>query len=712
MIKLKFLFITLFMLPIVCFTQSWKQIGITNPASVFEPNPGDLYPYGIGVVWDLKFEPGYNGKNNTRLFATGISSGLWLSPGGRGNDWTLLNTDFLPETSIGDFAIHPKNRNKIIIGTGLAKIRQSRNRDLFGLPKGKGIFRGVISKKNKISWHQVPGLYHEGEIIKTDSAFWNEKTKCIGRLCYTADASSMIMAVIEEETKTRYNSYIFKSDDNGNNWYLKGSYKNLFFHDLDMNPSDQKNMVASFSYDGIAPGHIYESTDGGETWNAIFSSSPELNEEGFFKTCYDNEIPARLWICKTTTYKNEIFIRTSDNKLNAYKNYRQWHNAGSCCAFAISTYNNNFFSAASVSLNCVYNDKFQNITPEMHSDIRCIAYYPGSRDMVVANDGGASLVIFDSVAKSYKVSDISIGLEIGRVTNISGSFANYGFANWDNSCRWVNSRQKLYKFMDLFGNESTVFEMNDSAFLDGSAGPTNASLYTFDSNLAVTQHEYYGGEFFTFIPHTRKFLYVNGTQLHRVDYSGQASIDNIIYTHPQGDKYFLQPRIFSSNPDIIYTATQQQGAYYHFQVFKSMDGGQTWKEHNTQPYGGSLSDIAINPVDHQKIAVGSVQGEVFLSDNSGLSFTDSRLPSEAGAVNTLTYINGHWILAACDHGLWILNEEGFSGEWIPFNDLLKRKAMKLPNCRITDLEYMPEAKIIRAATMGRGIFECDVKKLF
>ena len=695
------------------FSQSWKHIGLSDPAEVFEPNPGDLYPYGIGVIWDLKFEPGYDGKKNTRLFATGISSGLWLSPSGRGNDWILLNTDFLPETSVGDFAINPKDRNKIIIGTGLPKIRQSRNRDLFALPRGKGIFKGKISK-NKVKWKLIPNQrFHEGDLIKNDSVFWNEKTKCVGRLCYSG-TSDLILVVIEEETKVKYNSSIYKSENGGIDWYLKASYKNLFFHDLDINPTNPKNIVASFSYDPNEPGHIFESNDFGETWNAIFSSSPELNEEGFYKTCYDNEKSARLWICKTTTYSNDIYIRSSENELAPFKKFRQWHNAGSCSAFDISGFGNDYFSAGSVSLNCAFGDKFQNITPEMHSDIRCIAYYPGSRDLVVGNDGGVSLVVFDSLSKSYIVSDLSRGLAIGRITSISSwSKDNYGFANWDNSCRWANPGEKNVKFMDLFGNESTVFEINHNAFLDGSAGPTNAILYTFDTNFSFAQRELYYGDFFTFLPGQSKFLYINGTQMHRVNYSGGYSTDSIIYTHPQGDKYFLQPRVAASNSSIIYTATQQQGAYYHFQVFKSEDGGDTWIEYNIQDYGGFLSDIAINPIDPNKICVGSVNGEVFFSENSGLSFSTNTLPLEAGPVNSLVYINSERVLAACDYGLWISKRNWFGEtEWKPFNDLLKKKAVKLPNCRITDVEFLPREGIIRAAAMGRGVFELEIKKLF
>ena len=57
-------------------TQGWKQIGISDPAAIHGPSAGDLYQYGIGVIWDLKYEPQYASPKNTRLFATGVSSGL------------------------------------------------------------------------------------------------------------------------------------------------------------------------------------------------------------------------------------------------------------------------------------------------------------------------------------------------------------------------------------------------------------------------------------------------------------------------------------------------------------------------------------------------------------------------------------------------------------------------------------------------------------
>jgi hypothetical protein len=333
--------------------------------------------------------------------------------------------------------------------------------------------------------------------------------------------------------------------------------------------------------------------------------------------------------------------------------------------------------------------------------------------MVVGNDGGVTYLAYDSVSNAYKVYDVSKGLEIGRITNVSGvSGDNYGFANWDNSCRWVNNNSRAYKFFDLFGNESTVFELTDGALLDGSAGPTNAILYTYDTSFKLTQREYYSGDFFTFIPGTSRFLYVNGTQLHRVNYGGSRSTDSIVLRHPQGDKYFLQPRVAPGNNNVIYTATQQQGAYYHFQVFKSDNGGSTWTEFNRQPYGGFLTDIAISPDNPEYVCVGSASGEVYFSRNSGLEFENSMLPPEAGAVNTLTYMDGRHLLAACDNGLWVCRTNVIGEKvWWKFNDLLPRKTQKLPDCRITDVEYLPALKLVRAATMGRGLFECDVKKL-
>ncbi len=713
--KTAYLFLLLCFLTQFGFSQNWKQIGIRNPADIYEPNPGDLYPYGIGVIWDLKFEPYYDGKTYKRLYATGISSGLWLSSSGMGNDWKLLNTDFLPETSIGDFAIHPQNRNRILIGTGLPKLRQSRNKDLFSLPKGKGVFAGTISKINKVSWALLPDQYfHDGENIKDNNTFWSERTKCVGKLTYSNDGKAIFLAVIEEISSTHYNSYIYRSMNGGSDWFLKATLKNLILQDMKVNPSNGMNIIASCNYLKGEPGHFLESNDEGKSWNVILATHNELNEEGcFYKICFGSKITNQLWICKSTAYSNEVFIR-ADEKLNQIQTFRQWHNAGSCGAIAVSSVSDAFYSAGSVSLNCAIGKSSQNINMEMHSDIRSIAYYPGSKNMVIANDGGVTLLVFDTLTNSYRVSDISFGLEVGRITNISSvNKKNFGFANWDNSCRWVTPNSKGGHFFDLFGNESTVFELTDNAFLDGSAGPTNATLFTYDSNYIITGREIYYGDFFTFIPHKSKFLYTYGSQLHGVNYGSSISMDSIILNHPQGDKSFLQPRVAAGNSDVIYAATQQQGAYYHFQIFKSIDGGHHWEEYNVQPYGGFLSDIAIDPLNTEKICVGSTQGEVFFSENSGLSFTNTMMPLEAGAVNTLAYINSNWVLAACDYGLWIGNTN-FFGDWVwrRFNDLLPRKALKLPACRITDVEYLSESKMIRAATMGRGLFECDVKNLF
>ena len=697
-------------------TQGWKQIGINDPAKIYGPGAGDLYQYGIGVIWDLKFEPQYASPKNTRLYATGVSSGLWLSPSGNGNDWVLLNTDFLPETSIGDFAINPKNRNRILIGTGLPKIRQSRNKDLFGLPKGKGIFEGNLKKNNKIKWDLIPNqVFHEGDIIKDNTAFWNEKTKCVAKLAYSIDGKTLVLAVIEEASPILYHTHIYTSHNSGADWFQKAYYPGMFLHDLDLDPTRNTHWVLSGSYQQNQGPHLFESFNEGDTWQPIAPNFDALNVEGcFYKTAFDNQQPARLWIAKMSPSANEIFIHEKGKELIAMRSFSQWHNAGGCSAFAISTISNDYYSIASVYMYRVDGAKYKQFYDEMHSDIRAIVYVPGQKKMMVANDGGVTEVIYNEASNNYEIKDVSKGLAIGRVTNISSvSSKNFGFSNWDNSCRWVYPNSKSIEFYDLFGNESTVFEMNENAILDGSAGPTNAILYTYDTSYSLSPREIYYGDFFTFFSNERRFLYISGTELHGVNYVASVSTDSIIYRHPQDDKYFLQPRIAPSDNNIIYTATQQQGAYYHFQIFKSMDHGKSWTEYNEQPYGGSISDIAINPTNPEKISVGSIQGEVFFSDNSGLTFQNSSLPAEAGPVNSIVYINQRWLLAACDNGLWVCNSNMFGEKvWRKFNGLLPRKANKLPDCRITDIEYLPKEGIIRAATMGRGVFECDVKKLF
>jgi hypothetical protein len=331
--------------------QGWKQVGISDPAQIYEPNPGDLYPYGIGVIWSLKFEPRYDGNKRTRLYATGLSSGLWLSPGGKGNDWQLLNTDFLPETSVGDFAIDPNDRNKIIIGTGLPKIRQSRNKDLFALPKGRGIFKGKISGNGTVKWKLIPDQYfHEGDMLKDNAAFWHERTKCVGALQYAPDGRSIILAVIEELAVLKYRTCIYRSDDGGYNWYLKIALDNLFLHELEPDPTNAGAMVLSCAFETNAPSHFYESRDGGNTWEAILTGNKTLDEEGcFFKLCYDNDVPARLMIAKISRYGNEVFLRSADTILPVQR-FRQWHNAGGCSAFDVSSYSNDWYSIGSVNM--------------------------------------------------------------------------------------------------------------------------------------------------------------------------------------------------------------------------------------------------------------------------------------------------------------------------------------------------------------------------
>jgi hypothetical protein len=117
-----------------------------------------------------------------------------------------------------------------------------------------------------------------------------------------------------------------------------------------------------------------------------------------------------------------------------------------------------------------------------------------------------------------------------------------------------------------------------------------------------------------------------------------------------------------------------------------------------------ISDLWIDPGNLSRIWVTSSTiggGRVFRSDNGGQSWTDFStglpgLPMNSVEVDSA---NSNRVWVAADLGLYQSMDGG--AHWSPFN-------VGLPNVLVEDLEFHPHARLLRAGTRNRGVWEIAV----
>ncbi len=142
-------------------------------------------------------------------------------------------------------------------------------------------------------------------------------------------------------------------------------------------------------------------------------------------------------------------------------------------------------------------------------------------------------------------------------------------------------------------------------------------------------------------------------------------------------------------------------------IWKSTDAGTTWTEITSGLYsGGSISDIHVHPTNPDIMVVtvqrySSTIHQVHKTINGGQSWfaIDDGLPDEPA--NTIeidpSYPDTYYL--GTDLGVYVSFDAGTS--WQPFNT-------GLPHVVVADLRVHDPARLLRAGTHGRGLWEVDI----
>ncbi|HEY2117529.1 MAG TPA: hypothetical protein VGJ51_20675 [Candidatus Angelobacter sp.] len=233
------------------------------------------------------------------------------------------------------------------------------------------------------------------------------------------------------------------------------------------------------------------------------------------------------------------------------------------------------------------------------------------------------------------------------------------------------------------------------------------------------------GTFVPFVidPSFNNVLYLGTTKLYRTENRGSQWTAIKETTSPPvfPTSAITAIAVSPSDSNTLYVGTDD-GKLFHLQ--RSADGKYTVNTRTGTLPRGYVGDIAIpagSPSRKVYVAIGSEHsggapdigfssGRIFRSDDNGATWTALSTPAldltiagvtidhKSNAVNAIALdsANPQHVYIGCNVGIFKSVDEGAT--WTPYNE-------NLPNVAVADLQFHAGARLLRAATIGRSVWE-------
>ena len=340
-----------------------------------------------------------------------------------------------------------------------------------------------------------------------------------------------------------------------------------------------------------------------------------------------------------------------------------------------------------------------------HADNHSISFLPGGNGSTIfsCNDGG----IFKTTNGGNTWFDLSNGLDIKQYYRIGCSALdpNLIFAGaQDNGTDRFNGQiaDNVFKgdgmecLVDYTDNNIVYASVYEGSFIKSTDGGN-----TFPSSCSPSGVT--GAWVTPMVMHpTNPQILFGGYQDVYKSLDGGNSW-NTISTNIDNGSFLNVVAISPSNPNYIYVASSGH-------IFRTNNGGTNWNNitQNLPVNNAAITGIAINSVNPDKVWVtfsGYSNGDkVFKTTDGGLTWANISGTLPNIPVNCIVYQNGNndVLYIGTDFGVFYRNLN--MNDWVSFNT-------GLPNVIIDELEIQYTAGKLRAATYGRGIWESDLNTM-
>lgn len=634
------------------------------------------------------------------IYLGSASGGLWKSTtGGIGPDaWTYVETGF-PILGVSAIAINPANANEIFIGTGETYA--------YGTST-----HGLITRTERGSFGM--GILHtiDGGSTWEMSLDWSylENRGIWDIVFHPANDGQLIAATTEG---------IYVTTDNGMNWTQTSAEKVAM--DLSVHP-DAPDMIFAGVGNLNSDFHgLLKSVDGGLSWDEVTGGGwPSVSG-----------IDGRICVQQWAGDANYVYATVGNafSTVGMYKStnggstwtqmddeevlsYQGWYAKGIC----IHPDNNNSILLGGVELwkstnggtTLIQKSSYTGPDSELHPDIHDIQYNPLNPTQVyILTDGGLFRSgdfgeSFYPCVDGYATSQFYIGSISAQTADIGlgGLQDNFtqryiGTEYWvpviggDGAANAINQEDDLQQYGSYqYGNFYKSFDGGEN-FFDYIFGPTGASAFVAPLTLA---------------PSDQDILFTGENKLWRSDDAG-GLFYKPVNTQPDTGNVFLAIGVGGNDADTLYFSTA--GISGRADIFRSVDGGETYTAITQDLPDRYYRDIAVNPTNAKELYIavsGFGAGHVFKSTDMGDNWEDisAGLPDVPFHTVLIDPEFQNILYAGGDMGVYISTDKGAT--WSIFGTGLPEAVL------IFDLIYSAQDEKIMAFTHGNGVYRIPKAK--
>jgi len=662
---------------------SWEYAGATNVG---------------GRVTDVEIL-----KSNPNVYYAGAASGGVFKSENAGGSWQPLFDSQLA-LSIGDIAIAPADEEIIYVGTGE--------------PNAGG---GSIA-------YDGNGVYRSDNSGDTWSHLGLEDIGSVGKIIvHPENPDIAYVAAMGHLFTSGSDRGLYRTIDGGQQWE-----KVLFINDstgiidLAMHPTNPEIIYAAAwqrvrtayrrAYGGPSSG-IYKSQDGGNTWQKLMSGLPEAaGRIGITISPVDPDILYALYEDESNGYLKGIF--RSNNNGNTWETrslagiddppYSYWF--GKIIADPIDTntvYLTSLDLYKSTNGGMIWNDILTN----MHLDQHSVAFDPENPDIIlVGNDGG----VYRSGDSEFDDATHLNTLPITQFYSceIDRSFPDrlYGGAQDNGTVRTTtgstNDWRNIYPgdgfrvLVDPVENSYVYAEYQYGVF-----GRSTNGGSSFDIALdgIIPGDRFNWNTPFVLNPLDPSILYIGSQRLYKSDNRAESWVaispdltqNNVPEVSPYGTITTIA--VSPVNDQIIYVGTDNSN------VQVTADGGNTWTLVSSSLPDRWVTSVAADPADQYTAYVtfsgyrfGESVAHIYKTEDLGASWTAISGDLPDMPVNDLIVTPSlRHLYIATDIGVFHSTDQGLHWELVSGG---------LPNVVITDITYHAADNILVAGTYGRGMY--------
>ena len=632
---------------------NWTSIGPNNFA---------------GRMLDIAFDP----NNANVIWAGAASGGIWRSANG-GSTWMPMD-DQLPTLAIGCVVTHPTNSNIIYIGTGEGGFN-------IDAVEGVGVLKSI---DGGATWTQ------------TGLSFLLSQGEAVNEMVIDPDNPNVLIAATRDG--------IYRTADAGATWARTlGTTSGWDGKEVVMDPSNSNTVYAALGYPwGNANNGIYKSTDNGVTWTILTSGLPASTTMGRISLTLSASSPNTLYAGIAHTINNGSSLlgiyRTTDggsnwtlqsNTPNHY-NGQGWYNnviaVDPTNASIVYSGGTNIYKSTNAGVT------WSTITNGIHVDFHAIAFNGGT--VYVGCDGG----LYKSTTGGSSWTSINSGLTTFQFYKMGSDFNNTNRAmggTQDNGTKEYNGTTTWTTRLGGDGGE-VVFDYSNSNVIYGEyqngnhQKSTNGGASWLAINTGVPS-----GPWVTPVemdPVTPSVLYTIGNNNLYKTSNGGTNWTLLFDATETLDKDI---QVAPSNNQTLYVAGANA-------IYQSTNGGTNFTKISTALAATSLTAMAVHPSQPQALYVANggwnTTSHVYKTTNGGTTWQNvtSNLPNVPCNTIVLDPAHPEIVYVGTDLGVYVSTDEGAT--WSAWNT-------GLPNVVVNELDIQATARVIRAATHGRGMFQ-------